>query len=424
MSPDLMEALIVVATQICLGTYVMLLVEFRQPERSWRLRWIAAVTLVVAANIVLILSVGYWGVYTRLGAATGTLPYVLITLWCSSCRGMRVVFNIATALFIGCIGVVNAELARALAPSVSWLPLLVRVGSFLLLFLLLRQFRRMYQQMLRLLDRGWGLLCLVPLVTTLLVLVISNSFFLAFPLPTVLFLYGLLVICAATYGLMFLFFRTIWEESQTRSERALLAVQVTALRGRLETMREAEEAIRLERHDRRHYLQAIAALARRGDTQAILDLIGSTCQQAEERAPLRWCRPPILDAVFSFYFSQAAQSGVQIQAEIHLPSRLPADECELAIVFANALENALHAVQALPVEKRRLSCKVIGRPTLMIEIANPTAGPVPFDDQGLPVAAEAGHGLGIRSITAFCQKYAFLCHFEVKDGWFYLRVIQ
>ena len=129
MSPDLMEALTVVATQICLGTYVMLLVEFRQPERSWRLRWIAAVTLVVAANIVLILSVGYWGVYTRLGAATVTLPYVLITLWCSSCRGMRVVFNIATALFIGCIGVVNAELARALAPSVSWLPLLVRAAA-------------------------------------------------------------------------------------------------------------------------------------------------------------------------------------------------------------------------------------------------------------------------------------------------------
>ena len=52
MSPDLLQALTLAVTQIFLGgIYVMLLVEFRQPVRIWRLRWLALVSGIVAANV-------------------------------------------------------------------------------------------------------------------------------------------------------------------------------------------------------------------------------------------------------------------------------------------------------------------------------------------------------------------------------------
>ena len=131
----------------------------------------------------------------------------------------------------------------------------------------------------------------------------------------------------------------------------------------------------------------------------------------------------MLDAVFSSYFNQARQRGVRVEAEIALPDGLPMDEGELAIVFANALENAVNACMALPAEQRVLRCKVICIPKLMFEIANPCAHPVCLDENGLPVSGQKGHGIGTRSIAAFCRKYGALYQYEQTDGWFSLRVI-
>lgn len=77
---------------------------------------------------------------------------------------------------------------------------------------------------------------------------------------------------------------------------------------------------------------------------------------------MRWCRPPVLDAVFSSYFEQAKNQGIRVEAAVSLPDTLPVDEGELAIVLANALENAIHANLELPPEQRELRCKMVGIP--------------------------------------------------------------
>ena len=51
---------------------------------------------------------------------------------------------------------------------------------------------------------------------------------------------------------------------------------------------------------------------------------------------------------------------------------LPVDAAELSTVFANALENAIHAVKQLPSEQRVIRCKYIRHPQLMFRVANPS----------------------------------------------------
>ena len=41
-----------------------------------------------------------------------------------------------------------------------------------------------------------------------------------------------------------------------------------------------------------------------------------------------------------------------------------------------------------------------------------------FDEQGRPVAKEPGHGIGVRSIAAYCEKHGAYCIYEVSDGLF------
>ena len=161
----------------------------------------------------------------------------------------------------------------------------------------------------------------------------------------------------------------------------------------------------------------------RGDKDAALDFLDAAQKRLDKQKEIRWCRPPVLDAVFSSYIDQAQNQGIFVETKIALPDTLPVNEGELAIVLANALENAIHANLNLPQEQRKIRCKMMGTPGIMLEISNPCTGNIIFDSKGLPTAQREGHGLGVQSISAFCHKNGAVCQFDLTDGWFRLRLV-
>ena len=60
---DFYHTLFVAVTQLFLGGYVMLLIDFRKPVAVWRARWIATVGLVVCANLFGLLFLNFWDTY-------------------------------------------------------------------------------------------------------------------------------------------------------------------------------------------------------------------------------------------------------------------------------------------------------------------------------------------------------------------------
>lgn len=170
---DFYHALFLVVSQAFLGSFVMLLIDFRKPVTTWRKRWIAAVALVVGANCLALLFLNFWNLYQRVGVVTVTLPYIVITLWCSRHRDFRAVFSVVTGLFVGCIGTANSMLAELFLrdyPNSEYYSLAVRIASFSLMFFILRRFSVTCRQMLHQLNRSWGFLCLIPFASFLIVL--------------------------------------------------------------------------------------------------------------------------------------------------------------------------------------------------------------------------------------------------------------
>ena len=423
MKQNLFPALTLAVTQIFLGgIYVMLLVEFREPVRTWRLRWLLLVGGIVAANVAWV-ALGHFDFYARFGVLILVVPYALATVWCSKYRGFRTVFSVGNGAYVGCICGVNGYVAQALVPDVVWLPLAVRVASLILLYFVLKKFAQTCRKMLRQLDCGWVILSLIPITTSLLMLYTNYVYFRQDPLPAAIVLYGLIVVCACSYYLMYLFFGRVQKEDEARRNAQLSALQLSALRSRIDAIQTVEEAIRIERHDLRHRFRAVAELVAQGKDQEALAFIGAAQTQLEERKPVRWCRPPVLDAVFSSYFSQAQRKGIRVDARIALADELPVDEADLAIVFSNALENAIYACMRLPEGRREIRCRVISHPGLMFEVSNPYAGAVRFDERGLPVSSRQGHGTGSHSIAAFCEKHGAFCQYTARDGVFSLRVV-
>ena len=80
---DLYHAFYFAISQAFLGSFVMLLIDFRKPVTVWRTRWIATVVLVVGDNLFGLIFLNFWDLYQHVYIFTVTLPYIFITLWCS-----------------------------------------------------------------------------------------------------------------------------------------------------------------------------------------------------------------------------------------------------------------------------------------------------------------------------------------------------
>lgn len=401
-------------------TFTLLLLEYRFSLRR---------TLLAVYGFALVLLVWDLGLYRVLGPErflllyplTNHLPCILVLTYVSQYRNWRFLFQLLSSVFFCLLTQHLGGLLYYLSGQRLW-ALYLAYGAFtaLMAVLILRVLRPICLQALRQLQHGWWLMCLVLAGYYGITIYLIPGFTGESEGATVL-KPALSLLMVGFYAVAFFFLSSAQRENEARHSAELAALRLSALQGRMEAVQAAEEAVRVERHDLRHRLQTVSALISKGREGEALDFLSAARQRLDEIQPVRWCHPPILDAVFASYFSQAKGRGIRVEAQIAFPPQLPADETELAVVFANALENAIRACMELPEPARIIRCRVIRHPGLMFVISNPCAGVVCFDEHGLP--RSDGHGLGTRSISAFCKKYGALCRYEWAEGWFFLRVI-
>ena len=280
--------------------------------------------------------------------------------------------------------------------------LFMGVFYFTIIYLEWRFLRRPFRMLVKVIPSRWGILTLIPCVFAAYLIFLATwpSNYL-YNTAQRIYLYAAIVPLVIVYIVVFKSLIAQYHMQMERQSATLLTVQISALKEKLQKVKEVEDRIRIQRHDLRHQLQTVTELVARGDWEAALDFLDAAQQRLDDHKAVRWCRPPVLDAVFT----------------------LPVDEGELAIVLANALENAIHANLELPQCRRELRCKLLGSPGILLELSNPCTGDITFDTDGLPMARRDGHGLGCQSISAFCRKHGAVCQFALTDGWFRLRLI-
>lgn len=400
------------------------LTEFRFGH--WKLLSIMAVYSVwVIASSAVLLWFGGELLLLRVFYLTISVPAILLTYWAANDSPAQAVFNYTTQIMVS---VLSASMIRWLTDSLGLSAvvniLLMCAFYFTAIYLEWRFLRQPFRMLIQIIPARWGVLTLIPCVFCIYLILVSawpTSYLENFPQRV--YVYTAIIPLVFVYIAVFKSLVTQYNIQMERQSAALLTVQIAALKAKLQSIKEVEGAIRIQRHDLRHQLQAAAELVAQGNKQSALDFLDTAQRRLDEQKEIRWCHPPILDAVFSSYFDQAKNQGIRITAKIALPDTLTADEGALAIVVANALENAIHANLALPQDQRVIRCKMVGTPSIMLQISNPCDGEVAFDAHGLPIAHSEGHGLGVQSISAFCQKHGAVFQFELKDGWFRFRLV-
>lgn len=399
-----------------------LFMDSRYPRRR-TLLIVSSVTLLLMAAVAALhravdRDAAFW-----IFAITIHIPLILLLCTLSRFRGWRLIFQqLSVVLFCTLIHHISG-LIYYLSGSRFWvLVLSCAVLSAWVIWFLVHFLRPLFFQILLELHRGWRLICLVMAAYYIIAVYLIPGYA-GFDSRSTIIKPAIGLLMLGVYSILMFLFTSIKNEMEARHNAQMSALQLSALQSRMEAVKAAENAIRTERHDLRHRLQTVTELVSRGDKDAALNFLDAAQKRLDDQKEIRWCRPPVLDAVFSSYFDQAQNQGISVEAKISLSDTISVNEGELAIVLANALENAIHANLILPPEQRKIRCKMVGNPSVMLEIANPCAAAVTFDSNGLPVAQRKGHGLGVQSIDAFCRKSGAVCQFELTGGWFQLRLV-
>lgn len=380
---------------------------------------------IIMLDIILLLFISYDS-FTQIRILTNNLPTLFIILYLSKHKGFKMLFNIFTTSFL-CILLelpgyfLSAPFAFGILPST-----IGRVAAFpILVLVVLKVFRPLYMQMLNKLKKGWGLFCLIPLLSYVLMYFLARYPFSIFERPENIV--PLLLTVAMTfliYWVILIFFRQMQQHFDMQSEQELLRLQVTAFQNQLDTIWDIEEKTRILRHDMRHYVQNISTLLQSGDIKPAMEFIGKTGDILVETTVPKYCENLSINAILAYHLEAAKKEGVFIKTRLDISEETPVNAMELSAVIANAIENARNACRRMPegsVKSIELTC--VSKPHFVFECSNTYSGEILFDKSGVPLSSGHGHGIGTKSIAAFVKNHNALIDYQTDNGIFRLRIL-
>ena len=271
----------------------------------------------------------------------------------------------------------------------------------------------------------WYVFWVLPLVFIALNLFMIPKY--ADTLYTGRVLQGYFVISIALLFLM-LFFNAIFllmaisinRNVRLQQENQLLSMQ----QQRYESLKAAIEEARQARHDLRHQLCQLDALAEEGN----LEKIKAYLSGAVSRIPsleMHFCENRAADSVVGYYWALAKRENIPYSVQIDLPECLPVDEINLCLVLSNLLENALEAsLRTAPARRRiKLTAYLHGNSLALIQVENTYDGVIREKDGVFQSSKRKGDGVGLQSVRHIAEKSGGVSTVTYQDGLFCVKVM-
>ncbi len=304
--------------------------------------------------------------------------------------------------------------------------LIIRLVAFPVMeWIAYKYIRKPFLEIKRTLKSGWALFTVVTVIYYVLLLIMTGY-------PTIitsrtedlLALLLVLILMPITYVGIFLTLRNQMKIVNAENREHILDIQASALEQRVEEINQLEERLKISRHDMRHSYSVISEMLSEGKTEDALSYINDTSELMSSSKETLYCSHPVINAVFTYFVRKAEENDISVQAELSVPAHLELNATELSVAIANAFENAINACCKLPKDKRSIKCQSVSSPQFVLKISNTFDGDIAFDDNGLPKSNRHGHGVGVHSIVAFCEKNNVYYEFKVQDGYFTFAMIK
>ena len=271
----------------------------------------------------------------------------------------------------------------------------------------------------------WYVFWVLPLVFILLNLFITPRYQITLRTGRVLQVY--IVMSIALLFLMFMFnaIFLLMANSLNRNARLQQKNQFLSMQQqRYESLKAAIDEARQARHDMRHQLNQISALAETGDLDGLKAYLAKTAARIPD-LDMNFCENRAADSVVGYYCALAKREGVPFCAKLDLPQVLPVDEIDLCLVLSNLLENAFEAsLRTAPARRRiKLTAYLHGNSLALIQVENTYDGVIREKGGVFQSSKRRENGVGIQSVRHIAEKTGGASTFTHQNGVFSAKVM-
>lgn len=199
----------------------------------------------------------------------------------------------------------------------------------------------------------------------------------------------------------------------------LLYIQKDAIQNQADIINDNEKKIAIFKHDMRHNLHILLSLAEYKNSEEAIRFIREMDDTLQSTKPIEFCKNTIINTALLVYITRAQNENLKVIFKIAIPQVIPWNSYDMAILFANTLENAVIASTKQVKENQEIQIiATFQENKLAIIIKNKFDGEIRLGKTGFPTTDHANHGIGMQSILSIVDKYHAHASCSHNEGWF------
>lgn len=320
------------------------------------------------------------------------------------------------ALFIGLsasnyvvVGSITASILYIITNSVTF----ALIGNLMMHLIILQVlyykigniFRRFFEQDL---GKSWWGLCLIPVFFFCSFSSIAFFPFTLYDHPeNILVAVFLMITMLVSYIVVIRYLDTESKQVEEYWKNVMFESYIKGLETQSYLVEQSEQNLKILRHDMRHYSIMINSLLDQKEFHEIRNITKHINEVVDENKVSRYCENLIVNTILMKIAVQANSLNIALHLDVQVPKQIPVNEYEFAMVLANLLDNAIDGVKNVEPSKRFITAKIhCLAEHLLIDLENECETEIYFSSvTGLPKSRRGkGHGLGMQSVQAFCDK--------------------
>lgn len=227
-------------------------------------------------------------------------------------------------------------------------------------------------------------------------------------------------ICAFMINcLTFLLYDQVSLSATRQMEQTLIEEQMAFYEKQFQTMKTSMDHIRLIRHDLKNRISPLYHLAKSQKYEELTEQLHALHSSYNPKQAFFNSGNDTIDSIVNLKCSAAKQFGVTMDIDVLIPTDLPLDAFDIAVLLGNLLDNAIEAAVNTTNKTISLSIKY-AKGCLKFKVINSFDGIIIKND-GCFLSRKSNqmnHGLGLKSVEQIVEKYDGSLKIEYDDHTF------
>ena len=264
------------------------------------------------------------------------------------------------------------------------------------------------------------LISMIPLSSIVLsvVLLVSNQCSYVFMLMITIYIFLInLTVCKLFYDLV--------DKINQNFHLKMTRQQNLCYEKQLKIMMEAQNRIRIFRHDCKNMITVLKSMLEQGKIDQVNTFLADIGYGLKSEEEIASSGNIAIDALINYKYCCEKHQKISWKVSLNIPENLEVDSLDIAILLGNLLDNAMDALNSVTTEKWVVLNLSYDRGILYIHLENPYEGERNMKKNRFVTTKkdQKNHGIGIASAEKIAAKYHGMLEFSEENQVFEVDAI-